>query len=53
MNADMSAYSVTELAPEEASAISGGFFWAIAFAVIGLLGLAAVTIAAKAAELHH
>ncbi|WP_167391582.1 hypothetical protein [Mesorhizobium temperatum] len=53
MKADMSAYGVTELAPEEASAISGGVFWAIAFAVLGLLGLAAVSIAAKAADRHH
>ncbi|WP_280952225.1 hypothetical protein [Mesorhizobium loti] len=35
MTTDISAYGVTELAPEEASAISGGMFWAIAFAILG------------------
>lgn len=53
MKAEMSAYGVTELAPEEASAISGGMFWAIAFAILGTLGLAAVSIGAKAADRSH
>ncbi|GLR45612.1 hypothetical protein GCM10007880_61300 [Mesorhizobium amorphae] len=49
MKIDMSEYGVTELAPEEASSISGGWgFWgAIGFGVFGLLGLAAVCIAAE------
>ncbi|WP_167371639.1 hypothetical protein [Rhizobium tibeticum] len=53
MNSDMSSYSVTELAPEEASATSGGMFWAIGFAIFGIVGLAAVTIGAKAADRNH
>lgn len=46
MKVDMSDYGVTELAPEEASTISGGWglFGAIVFAVVGLVGLAAATI---------
>ncbi|MCV3211376.1 MULTISPECIES: hypothetical protein [Mesorhizobium] len=48
MKTDMSAYGVNELAPEEASAISGGVFWALAFVVFGVVGLAAVSIAANA-----
>lgn len=47
MKAEMSAYGVTELAPEEASKIAGGMFWAIAFAILGTLGLALVCIGAK------
>ncbi len=38
MQTDISAYGVVELTPEEASAISGGWFWA---AVAVLAGLAA------------
>ncbi|MBB4233376.1 hypothetical protein [Rhizobium mongolense] len=53
MNPDMSSYSVTELASEEASATSGGMFWAVAFAIFGILGLAAVSIGAKAADRNH
>ncbi|MCO5966354.1 hypothetical protein [Sinorhizobium meliloti] len=46
MNIDMSAYGVTDLTPEEAAAIAGGWglFGAIAFGAIGLIGLAAATI---------
>ncbi|MER8492554.1 hypothetical protein NKI77_31375 [Mesorhizobium opportunistum] len=46
MKVDLSDYGVTELAPEEASTISGGwaFFGAIAFAVAGLIGVVAATI---------
>ncbi|WP_181147663.1 hypothetical protein [Ensifer aridi] len=50
MKSDMAAYRVTELTPAEASGTSGGMFWAIAFAILGVVGLAAVTIAAKAAD---
>ncbi|QIA25207.1 MULTISPECIES: hypothetical protein [Mesorhizobium] len=53
MKAEMSAYGVTELVPEEASAISGGMFWAIAFAILGTFGLAAVSIGAKVADPNH
>ncbi|WFU79241.1 hypothetical protein QA645_32705 [Bradyrhizobium sp. CIAT3101] len=42
MKIDMSAYGVTELTPEEASATSGGWFWAIA----GVLAGVAAAIAA-------
>lgn len=50
MKVDISDYGVTELAPEEASAISGGWglFGAIVFAVVALVGLAAATIAGGA-----
>lgn len=46
MKVDLSDYGVTELAPEDASTISGGwaFFGAIAFAVAGLIGVVAATI---------
>ncbi|WP_275531994.1 hypothetical protein [Ensifer aridi] len=37
MKSDLSAYSVTELTPEEASGTSGGMSWAIAFPLIGVL----------------
>ena len=36
MKTDMSAYGVTELTPQEASATSGGWFWAIAEVLAGL-----------------
>ncbi|MGY4198927.1 hypothetical protein [Bradyrhizobium sp. USDA 4520] len=42
MKADMSAYGVTELTPEQASATSGGVFWAI----VGVLAGLAAAIAA-------
>ncbi|WP_167391583.1 hypothetical protein [Mesorhizobium temperatum] len=45
MKADMSAYGVTELAPEEASAISGGLFWGVVWAAVTLLAFVAATIA--------
>lgn len=50
MKSDISAYRVTELTPEEASATSGGMFWAIAFVFIGFIGFVAATIAGKAAD---
>ncbi|MFA1628146.1 hypothetical protein ACDY96_37110 [Rhizobium mongolense] len=55
MNTDMSAYAVTHLTPEEASAIAGGWglFGAIAFAVIALGGLAAATIAEGVIRSKH
>ncbi|MGX5851673.1 hypothetical protein ACWGTO_32130 [Mesorhizobium sp. PL10] len=53
MRTDMSAYGVTELAPEEATAVSGGMFWAIGFAIFGVFGLAGVTIWANLASRHH
>ncbi|UVC15497.1 hypothetical protein [Mesorhizobium onobrychidis] len=53
MKAGMSAYGVTELAPEEASAISGGMIWALVFAFLGTFGLAAVSIIAKAVDGNH
>ncbi|PLU02226.1 hypothetical protein BMJ34_08760 [Sinorhizobium medicae] len=42
MNTDMSSYNLTELTPEEASEISGG--WQIAFAVLGLLAFMVVSV---------
>ncbi|MCV3211377.1 MULTISPECIES: hypothetical protein [Mesorhizobium] len=45
MKTDMSAYGVNELAPEEASAISGGLFWQIVWSASALLAFAAATIA--------
>ncbi|WOH63664.1 hypothetical protein [Bradyrhizobium sp. BWA-3-5] len=36
MKTDMSDYGVTELTPEEASATSGGVFWAIVGVIAGL-----------------
>ncbi|MGY4463992.1 hypothetical protein [Bradyrhizobium sp. LB13.1] len=36
MKTDLSVYGVTELTPEEASATSGGWFWAFAGVLAGL-----------------
>jgi hypothetical protein len=44
MKADISALGVTELTPEEASATSGGVLWAVGFAIVGVVGLAAAAI---------
>ncbi|WP_192178723.1 hypothetical protein [Mesorhizobium amorphae] len=45
MKEDMSTYGVTELLPEEASAISGGLFWGVVWAAVTLLAFVASTIA--------
>lgn len=44
MKADLSAYNVTELTPEEASAISGGLFWGVIWAAVTLLAFVAATV---------
>ncbi|MGX9147747.1 hypothetical protein [Mesorhizobium sp. 128a] len=36
MNEYMPSYGVTELSPEEQSAISGGFLWSVVFAILGI-----------------
>ncbi|WP_161491789.1 hypothetical protein [Bradyrhizobium centrolobii] len=45
MKTDMSAYAVTELTPEEASATTGGF-WGL---VAGLVGILVLSVAVPAA----
>ncbi|MEV8644046.1 hypothetical protein AB0V79_25265 [Mesorhizobium ciceri] len=42
MKTDLSAYAVTELSPEEASSISGGFFWILG--AVTLLAFVAASI---------
>ncbi|WP_198032124.1 hypothetical protein [Mesorhizobium sp. WSM1293] len=36
---DMPAYDVTELTPEEASSVSGGWLLPLGFAILGIAGL--------------
>ncbi len=52
MKTDMSAYGVTELTSDEASATSGGIFWEVAFAIVTMVGLAAATIAEGAIRIR-
>ncbi|UFS84786.1 hypothetical protein WGT02_34070 (plasmid) [Rhizobium sp. T1470] len=54
MNSDMSLYSVTELVPEEASATSGGCFWAVfGLVAAALTALTIVAGIATARVLNH
>ncbi|MGY4198926.1 hypothetical protein [Bradyrhizobium sp. USDA 4520] len=46
MTINMSAYGVTELTPEEASATSGGMFWVALGAIVGVVMLGAAAVAA-------
>ncbi|MCC8958016.1 hypothetical protein H8B02_32695 [Bradyrhizobium sp. Pear77] len=46
MKTNMSAYGVTELSPEEASATSGGMFWVALGAIARTVVLGAAAVAA-------
>ncbi|NRP75836.1 hypothetical protein ILFOPFJJ_06759 [Ensifer psoraleae] len=57
MKTDMSAYGVTDLTPEEAAAIAGGWgvFGAITFGVVTLVAYAVATIVEGVVrdKIHH
>lgn len=53
MTTDMSTYGVTELAPEEATAISGGNPWAIGFGVAGFIVVGALALWSGWKHRHH
>lgn len=52
MKADTSAYGVTELAPKEATATSGGLFWGFVWAGVTLLALVSATIVEGASAIR-
>ncbi|MGX9120838.1 hypothetical protein ACWTU6_30025 [Mesorhizobium sp. BHbsci] len=53
MSNDMPAYGVTELAAEEATAVSGGNPWAIGLAVAGFIGVAGLALWSAWKARHH
>ncbi|MGX5832000.1 hypothetical protein [Mesorhizobium sp. 43Arga] len=53
MSNDMSAYGVTELSPEETSAIAGGNPWAIGMAVAGFIAVGGLAIWSAWKARHH
>ncbi|WP_155249074.1 MULTISPECIES: hypothetical protein [Mesorhizobium] len=52
MKSDLSSYDVTELTPEEASAISGGF-WQLIWAAVTLIAFVAASVGEAIVRQKH